>query len=88
MRVSWDLFGVRHGRVLMFNYTRSEFIVWDPATGDGRCVAMPQKLRDEETIVRNGAVMCATGDQDHVHGRDCHSTPFQLVLIGITKHER
>ncbi|KAL6634299.1 hypothetical protein ACP70R_026970 [Stipagrostis hirtigluma subsp. patula] len=84
----WDLFGVRHGRVLIYNYTRHEFIVWDPATGDRRCVAIPQKLRDEKTGVCNGAVLCAGGGQGHVHGRDCHWSPFQVVLIGISSDER
>ncbi|KAL6634304.1 hypothetical protein ACP70R_026975 [Stipagrostis hirtigluma subsp. patula] len=85
---SWDLQGVRHGRALIYNYTRQEFIVWDPATGDRRCVAIPQKLRDEKTRVRNGAVLCAAGGQGHVHGRDCHWSPFQVVLIGISDDER
>ncbi|GJN31777.1 hypothetical protein PR202_gb20236 [Eleusine coracana subsp. coracana] len=84
----WDFHGVRHGRALVFNHTRHEFIVWDPATGDRRCVPMPQKLRDEGTTVCNGAVMCAAGGQGHVHGRDCHSSPFQLVMIGISKDEK
>ncbi|KAL6634297.1 hypothetical protein ACP70R_026968 [Stipagrostis hirtigluma subsp. patula] len=84
---SWDLQGVRHGRVLIYNYPRHEFIVWDPATGDRRCVAVPQRIRDEGTSVCNGAVLCAAGDEGHVHGRDCHWSPFLVVLIGISSDE-
>jgi hypothetical protein len=83
---TWDLLCVRHRRVLVFNYTRHEFIVWNPATSDRRCVAMPQKLRDEETTVSNGAVLCAAGGPNHVH--DCQYSPFQLVLIGVSRDER
>ncbi|XBH97909.1 hypothetical protein VPH35_127514 [Triticum aestivum] len=35
-----------------------------------------------EIVVFNGAVLCAAGDEGHVHG-DCHSNPFQVILIGI-----
>ncbi|XBI07791.1 hypothetical protein VPH35_135639 [Triticum aestivum] len=34
---------------------------------------------DKEIVVWNGAVLCAAGDEGHVHG-DCHSSP---ILIGI-----
>ncbi|CAL4998248.1 unnamed protein product [Urochloa decumbens] len=78
----WVLLGCRHGRVLVFNQSRNEAIVWDPATGDRRYVAAPPEFDEKDKYVINGAVLCANTDEDHVHG-DCHSSPFQVVLIGI-----
>ncbi|XP_062200526.1 uncharacterized protein LOC133903230 [Phragmites australis] len=83
----WDLLGVRHGRALVFNRTRHQFIVWDPATGDRRCVPVAPGFDDKEKIVFNGAVLCASGDQGHVHG-ECHSSPFQVVLIDTSSEKR
>ena len=84
----WDLLGVRHGRVLIFNRTRHEFLVWDPATGDRRCVAALPEFNVKGKFVCNGAVLCAAGEQGHAQHGQCHSGPFQLVLIGIGQDER
>ncbi|CAL5006755.1 unnamed protein product [Urochloa decumbens] len=83
----WVLLGCRHGRVLVFNQSRNEAIVWDPATGDRRYVAAPPEFDEKDKYVINGAVLCANTDEDHVHG-DCHSSPFQVVLIGIHSNYR
>ncbi|TVU06728.1 hypothetical protein EJB05_49956, partial [Eragrostis curvula] len=80
--VYWDLIGVRHGRVVVFSRKRSVVMVWDPATCDLKTVAAPPEFDDNEKIVFNGALVCAATDEGHVHG-DCHSSPFNLVLIGI-----
>uniref|UniRef100_M8C418 F-box protein AT5G49610-like beta-propeller domain-containing protein n=1 Tax=Aegilops tauschii TaxID=37682 RepID=M8C418_AEGTA len=53
--------------------------LWDPATGCRCSVAVPPMFDDKEIVVWNGAVLCAAGDEGHVHG-DCHSSP---ILIGI-----
>ncbi|CAM0906601.1 unnamed protein product [Alopecurus aequalis] len=81
-----ELFGCRHGRVLFFDRRLYEILVWDPATGDRRCVAVPPLFDDKEIVVFNGAMVCAASDQGHVHG-DCHSSPFQVILIGIHPDE-
>ncbi|XP_039827316.1 uncharacterized protein LOC120689036, partial [Panicum virgatum] len=83
----WDLLGVRHGRVLIFNRTRHEFLVWDLATGDRHCVAAPPEFNVKGKFVCNGAVLCAAGEQGHAQHGECHSGPFQLVLIGIGQDE-
>ncbi|CAM0906599.1 unnamed protein product [Alopecurus aequalis] len=77
-----ELFGCRHGRVLFFDRRLLEIMVWDPATGDRRCVAVPPLFDDKEIVVFNGAVLCAATDEGHEHG-DCHSSPFQVILIGV-----
>ncbi|RLN18671.1 hypothetical protein C2845_PM02G12020 [Panicum miliaceum] len=84
----WDLLGVRHGRVLIFNRTRHEFLVWDPATGDRHCVAAPPEFNAKGKFVCNGAVLCAAGEQGHAQHGECHSAPFRLFLIGIGEDER
>lgn len=84
----WDLHGVRHGRVLIFNHTRLEFLVWDPATGDRRCVATPPEFDGKKRFISNGAVLCGAGEIGHAQHGECHSGPFQLVLIGIGEDER
>lgn len=56
--------------------------MWDPATGDRRYIAAPPEFDEKGKYVINGAVLCAATDEGHVHG-DCHSSPFQVVLIGI-----
>ncbi|CAM0906600.1 unnamed protein product [Alopecurus aequalis] len=81
-----ELMGCRHGRVLFFDRRLLEIMVWDPATGDRRCVAVPPLFDDKEIGVFNGAVLCAATDEGHEHG-DCHSSPFQVILIGIHTDE-
>ncbi|KAL6653162.1 hypothetical protein ACP70R_012087 [Stipagrostis hirtigluma subsp. patula] len=75
------ILGCRHGRVLLVD--RGLLVVWAPVTGDHRCVAVPPPFRGMERFL-NGAVVCAAGDQGHVHGV-CHSSPFQVVLVGSGK---
>uniref|UniRef100_A0ACD5V215 Uncharacterized protein n=1 Tax=Avena sativa TaxID=4498 RepID=A0ACD5V215_AVESA len=77
-----ELLGCRHGRVLFFDRSLLQSMVWDPATGDRRSVAVPPPFDGKEICVFNGAVLCAASDEGHVHG-DCHSSPFQVILIGI-----
>jgi hypothetical protein len=84
----WDLLGVRHGRVLIFNRTRHGFLVWDPATGDRHCIAAPPEFNFKGKFICNGAVLCAASEQGHAQHGECHSAPFRLFLIGIGKDER
>ncbi|KAK1679069.1 hypothetical protein QYE76_039917 [Lolium multiflorum] len=79
-----DLFDCRHGRVLFYDHARYEIFVWDPATRDRHCVVVPPLFDEKEVGAYNGAVLCAAR---HVHG-DCHSSPFQVVLMGISDDYR
>uniref|UniRef100_A0ACD5VVG6 Uncharacterized protein n=1 Tax=Avena sativa TaxID=4498 RepID=A0ACD5VVG6_AVESA len=80
---------VRHGRVLIecIMRSQSQVIVWDPITDDRRVVAFPpQFLRAGIVHIHSGAVLCADGDQGHVHGA-CHSSPFKVVVITSYQHD-
>lgn len=41
---------------------------------------------EKEICVINGAVLCTASGEGHVHG-NCHSSPFQVILIGVHKDE-
>ncbi|KAL6650346.1 hypothetical protein ACP70R_009271 [Stipagrostis hirtigluma subsp. patula] len=73
----WVLLGCRHGLGLLLDLTRLEVTVWDPVTGDKRCVAFPPGFgNDGRKCVRNGALLC----DNHYSG--CHrSQPFKVVLL-------
>ncbi|KAL6641607.1 hypothetical protein ACP70R_019788 [Stipagrostis hirtigluma subsp. patula] len=72
--------GCRHGRALSFDLFRFHFLVWDPVTGDHRRVSVPPAVHEVEICCFNGAVVCAAGEQDHVHG--CfHLCPFKVAFI-------
>lgn len=43
-------------------------------------MAVPEALFDSTKYQLRGAVLCAAGQQGHVHGA-CHSSPFKLVLV-------
>uniref|UniRef100_M8CRV5 F-box protein AT5G49610-like beta-propeller domain-containing protein n=1 Tax=Aegilops tauschii TaxID=37682 RepID=M8CRV5_AEGTA len=45
-----------------------------------RQVVPPEALLDSAEFELRGAVLCATGQQGHVHGA-CHSSPFKVVLM-------
>uniref|UniRef100_M8BBY4 F-box protein AT5G49610-like beta-propeller domain-containing protein n=1 Tax=Aegilops tauschii TaxID=37682 RepID=M8BBY4_AEGTA len=59
-----------------------EVMLFDPATGGRRHVVVPPVFDEKDIGVFNAAVICVAGDEGHVHG-DCHTSPFQVVLIGI-----
>ncbi|VAH44131.1 unnamed protein product [Triticum turgidum subsp. durum] len=77
-----DLFDCRHGRVVFFDHRLREVMLFDPATGGRRHVVVPPVFDEKDIGVFNAAVICVAGDEGHVHG-DCHTSPFQVVLIGI-----
>ncbi|KAM3244420.1 hypothetical protein ACQJBY_056005 [Aegilops geniculata] len=79
----WDLVGCRHGLAVLINKCRKEVIVSDPLTGRQQCVRFPPGLCDALWGIFcnwHGAVLCADGEDRHVHG-DCLSSPFKLILI-------
>ncbi|KAK1661271.1 hypothetical protein QYE76_049430 [Lolium multiflorum] len=77
-----QLLGCRHGRVLAIDQVRAEVVLFDPITGEQRRLPVPLPPGFQIRTVRylNGAVVCAAGDQGHVHG-SCHSSPFKVVLV-------
>ncbi|KAL6841051.1 hypothetical protein ACP4OV_029020 [Aristida adscensionis] len=75
------LIGCRHGRAL-FLHGDGDFVAWEPFTGDQRVVAVPPELRGGDRC--GGAIICAAGDQDHIHGA-CQRSPFQVVVVGRVK---
>jgi len=82
----WNIYGCRHGCMLLHNKTRKEIVLWDPLTGDRRVAAVPPEFDNEERVIWNGAVVCAAaGDPSHVH---CGfgSCPFEVALVGVTRN--
>ncbi|KAK1663858.1 hypothetical protein QYE76_052017 [Lolium multiflorum] len=77
-----QLLGCRHGRVLAIDQVRAEVVLFDPITGEQRRLPVPLRPGFQIRTVRylNGAVVCAAGDQGHVHG-SCHASPFKVVLV-------
>ncbi|KAM3384510.1 hypothetical protein ACQJBY_008887 [Aegilops geniculata] len=85
--MNMDIFDCRHGRVVFFAQQLGEVVLFDPATGGRRCVVVPPVFTGKEIGVFNAAVICVSGDEGHVHG-DCHTSPFQVVLMGISDDYR
>ncbi|KAM0919691.1 hypothetical protein ACQ4PT_008029 [Festuca glaucescens] len=74
-----QLLGCRHGRVLAIDQVQAEVVFFDPITGEQRRLPVPLPPGFQIRYL-NGAVLCAAGDQGHVHG-SCHSSPFKVVLV-------
>ncbi|KAM0850032.1 hypothetical protein ACQ4PT_053337 [Festuca glaucescens] len=81
-RDSYHLLDCRHGLILVRNRSQTEFVVCDPITSEQRRLAIPPRFR---MCFFNAAVLCAAGDQGHVHG-GCHSSPFKVVLMSVDEH--
>ncbi|XP_010230378.1 uncharacterized protein LOC100840606 isoform X1 [Brachypodium distachyon] len=75
--------GCRHGRVLVKCFATKEVVVCEPISGEQRRVAVPSPFK---CGFFNGAVVCAAGDQGHVHG-GCHSSPFKVVLVSMSRED-
>ncbi|KAL6906220.1 hypothetical protein ACP4OV_003821 [Aristida adscensionis] len=76
--------GCRHGRVLAIGPDDPPFylVVWDPVTGDQLRLPLPPAFDPCRSHV-HGAVVCAAGDEGHVHG-NCSSSPFQVVAVSTS----
>ncbi|OEL37036.1 hypothetical protein BAE44_0001945, partial [Dichanthelium oligosanthes] len=73
----------RHGRVLVGNHHKwSHFLAWDPVTGDQHRIDFPPAVDGREKFLWKGALVCAAGDQGHLHGA-CHSS-FRVVLLACS----
>ncbi|KAE8796295.1 hypothetical protein D1007_28816 [Hordeum vulgare] len=73
-----------HCRVLLKYWVREDLVVCDPITGGQHHVPLPSKFKG---VFVSEAVLCAAGDQGHVHG-GCHSSPINIVLVSTTKDIR
>ncbi|KAF7106410.1 hypothetical protein CFC21_107144 [Triticum aestivum] len=87
----WSIHSCRHGRVLFICSDRTgrgcrHVLVWDPVTGDRRCIGSPPQLdgHDWSGSHVQADVLCVAGDKGHVHGA-CHSSPFKVVLACVSK---
>ena len=60
--------------------------MWDPITDDHCFVVVPPQFHGPSTGFCRWAVLCAAGEQDHVHGC-CHWSPFKIVLVATYKPE-
>ncbi|KAF7034797.1 hypothetical protein CFC21_045764 [Triticum aestivum] len=74
----------RHGRVLVKYWMREDLVVCDPITSEKHHMSVLSKFKG---VFISGAVLCAAGDQGHVHG-GCHSSPIKVVLVSTTKDAR
>ncbi|CAM0878921.1 unnamed protein product [Alopecurus aequalis] len=66
----------RHG-LLLVELLSKNLVVCDPIARKQHRVAVPPELNKHSF---HGAVLCAAGDQGHVHGA-CHSSPFKVVML-------
>ncbi|KAJ1255716.1 hypothetical protein BS78_K169400 [Paspalum vaginatum] len=78
-----QLLDCRHGRVALIDMSDKDFtlFVCDTVTGALDRLAVPPEFR---SLSVNGAVLCAAGEQGHVHGA-CHSGPFKVVLVSMVR---
>ncbi|KAF7061131.1 hypothetical protein CFC21_067859 [Triticum aestivum] len=74
----FEVLGCRGGRVLALHRVFRQLIVFAPITGEQRYFAVPAEFGQPSILY--GAVLCAAGEQDHVHGH-CHCSPFKVVLV-------
>ncbi|CAN6381809.1 unnamed protein product [Urochloa humidicola] len=78
-----NLLGCRHGRVLLIDTSDISLtvIVCDPLIGSHVRLDLPSEFTDQ---LINGAVICAAGEEGHVHGA-CHSSPFKVVMVSQSR---
>ncbi|KAK1664592.1 hypothetical protein QYE76_052751 [Lolium multiflorum] len=86
-RVGWSLVDCRHGRLLFEDRKQHQAIVWDPITEDHCFLAVPPQFHNPKIAALHWAVLCAAGEQGHVHGF-CHWSPFRVVLVAIYRPEK
>ncbi|RCV39101.1 hypothetical protein SETIT_8G196500v2 [Setaria italica] len=79
-----ELLGCRHGRVVFTNISAITVFVCDPVTGGYARLAVPPEF---PKLFINGTVLCAAGEQGHVHGA-CHSSPFKVVMVSMFTEDR
>ncbi|XP_020177841.1 uncharacterized protein [Aegilops tauschii subsp. strangulata] len=73
----FQLFGSRHGLVLIFDRSRNQVLVLDPFNGDRHRIAVPPDFDERETSI-GGTVFRVAGDEQH----------FQVVLVTTQVYEQ
>ncbi|XP_024314955.1 uncharacterized protein LOC100842030 [Brachypodium distachyon] len=86
----WYFLGCRHGCLLLLLCSRADpsyrlVLVWDPVIEEQRFLYLPPHFDNHVSPSVQGAVLCASADERHVHG-DCHSSPFKVVLACADIH--
>ncbi|XBI23436.1 hypothetical protein VPH35_048687 [Triticum aestivum] len=81
-KLRYYVLSCRHGRVLIEDIKSKEVVVCDPITGEQHRLSVPPEF-DMNNL--SGAVLCAAGEQGHVHG-SCHSSPFKVVMLSMYIH--
>uniref|UniRef100_A0A0E0B7U4 F-box domain-containing protein n=1 Tax=Oryza glumipatula TaxID=40148 RepID=A0A0E0B7U4_9ORYZ len=80
----WWFVDCRHGRALLRSRDWADLLVWDPMTGERRCITVPNQIQ-EGALDLNAAVFCAASGGGY---QDCHSSPFHVVVVFTTGHGR
>ncbi|CAO2151023.1 unnamed protein product [Urochloa humidicola] len=81
--------GCRHGRVIVTDISssssnsRNTVFVCDPVTGAHNRLVVPEEFPGE---FMNGTVVCASGEDGHVHGA-CQSSPFKVVIVSMSRND-
>uniref|UniRef100_A0A0D9XHP2 F-box protein AT5G49610-like beta-propeller domain-containing protein n=1 Tax=Leersia perrieri TaxID=77586 RepID=A0A0D9XHP2_9ORYZ len=78
----YELFGCRHGRVLLHSSKLFRVVVWDPITGDQRAADIPRAFRNDHD--NNSIVFVQTGTVRRVGGD--HSSLFDVAILGTDMH--
>ncbi|KAM3198239.1 hypothetical protein ACQJBY_073402 [Aegilops geniculata] len=82
-QVRYCVLSCRHGRILVKDSKNKEAVLCDPITGEQHRMSVPPGF---DMTYLSGAVLCAAGDQGHVHG-SCHASPFKVVLLSMFIHD-
>ncbi|KAF2912579.1 hypothetical protein DAI22_10g022100 [Oryza sativa Japonica Group] len=88
---NWYYHGCRHGRLLLLNWKSGlgcrQILIWDPVSGDLIHLSPPPQLDALKGVFFQATVICAatTAAGDHVHGDNCKSNPFKVVLVGTDR---
>ncbi|KAF0929295.1 hypothetical protein E2562_019878 [Oryza meyeriana var. granulata] len=74
----WWFVGCRHGRALLRSVDWADVLVWDPMTGERRCITVPNQMQEADYISnRDAAVFCTASGGDE----DGRSGPFHVALV-------
>ncbi|CAM0876521.1 unnamed protein product [Alopecurus aequalis] len=75
----YSLLDCRHGCLLYKLWAHQEVFVVDPMTGQHRRLVAPPEFVNGRV---DAAVLCAAGDQGHVHG-GCRLSSYKVVLLSV-----
>ncbi|XP_006662178.2 uncharacterized protein LOC102703339 [Oryza brachyantha] len=72
----WWFVDCRHGRALLRSRDWTDLLVWEPMTGERRCIPVPSQMLSGASG-RSAAVLCTAAGVDG----GCHSSPFHVVVV-------